>query len=203
MEHDRDRWRTLQSKDEEIPNSTTTGSPEADPDHSPEPLHYPVPNPRSSEDWEPGPEPSQTLATNPEPIPSPQTIRKRRKNLEDNNQTMETQLRRSKRTRKTTEKAEGDEFKNYIHSYKRKERQERKCARGRGAIMMSRICSFVAKVVHDDENGGWKQEEPPWIGQEVISQEPEEMRNDDQLPDKRTPEVPEPGLEEPNDPGND
>ena len=68
--------------------------------------------------------------------------------------------------------------------------------------MMSRICSFVAKVVHDDENGGWKQEEPPWIGQEVISQEPEEMRNDDQLPDKRIPEVPEPGLEEPNDPGN-
>ena len=88
---------------------------------------------------------------------------------------METQLRRSKRTRKTTEKAEGDEFKNYIHSYQRKERQERKRARGRGAIMTSGICSFVAEVVPDDKNGELNEEEPPWIGQEVVSQELEEM----------------------------
>ena len=159
MEHDRNRWRTLRSKDDEIPNSTTTGSPEANSDNSPEPLCYPVSSSRSSEEWEPGPEPSQTLGTNPEPTPNPPTTQKRKKNLENEDQMTETQLQRSKHTQRTTEKAKGDEFKNYIHSYQRKERQERKCARGRGAIMASGICSFVAEVVPGDDNGGPDEED--------------------------------------------
>ena len=69
--------------------------------------------------------------------------------------------------------------------------------------MTSGICSFVAEVVPDDKNGELNEEEPPWIGQEVVSQELEEMRINDQLPDRRTPEVSEPGPKEPNDPGND
>ena len=205
MEHDRNRWRTLRSKNDETPNSTTTGSPEA---NSPEPLRYPVSNSRSSEEWEPGPEPSQTLGTNPEPTPNPPTTQKRKKNLENEDQPTETQLRRSKRTRRTTEKAEGDEFKNYIHSYQRKERQERKCARGRGAIMASGICSFVAEVVPGDNNGGPEEEDKgedlkKARAEQKVSWNPTKEGTLRPLTCETSQVNLEPEPEEPNDPGNE
>src|ERR1700753_22899 len=96
------------------------------------------------------PQPSNTLATDDEPPGRP----KRRKD-ERGHESEVTAVRRSKRTRKLTERAKGDENRRYMRSYQRRERQARKTIRNKGAaIEIPEVYGYSARYASGGRGNG-------------------------------------------------
>jgi hypothetical protein len=109
---------------------------------------------------ESSPEPSHTLATipsepepNPEPVPTPNP-----------HHSVIAATRRSRREKRVSERAKGDEYKRFIRSYQRKEKQTRKIIRGNGApVTESDFCAFAARLApaDSDSDDGTSEEGDP------------------------------------------
>jgi hypothetical protein len=106
---------------------------------------------------EPEIEPSQTLATPDEnPIPNPTTVpnptRAQTKVLRRNHTSEISAGRRTKRTRRLTERAKGDEYRKLMKRYERKERQTRKTVWSKGApITKSDMFAGMARMLPPEE----------------------------------------------------
>jgi hypothetical protein len=97
------------------------------------------------------PEPSHTLRT-----PSSTVPRKRKREWTPEHRSEITAARRSQRMRRKTERAMGDEYKRYMRTYQRQDKQARKTVRSKKApVIESDFCVFAAQVLPpspDSEN---------------------------------------------------
>jgi len=98
-------------------------------------------------------EPSQTLQT-----PPSSSNRKRKLESKADHRSVITTARRTKRVRRLTEKAKGDEYQNFIRSYQRSECQWRTSVQGKGqAIDSTDLYACLANVLpgtfKDDDDG--------------------------------------------------
>ena len=92
------------------------------------------------------PEPTQTLATI--QVSVPQTNKKRERNPEGHGSEI-TATRRSKRVRRKTEKAQGEEYQNFLRSYERREKQTKKTVHSDGEpITNSDMYVLAARAEH-------------------------------------------------------
>ena len=137
---ERKRWHELCNGSPDLEKSKGMEDPD------PESPQNPTPNDSAS------PQPSQTLRTaDLDPKPPSKSTRKRRRTLENGGQPEIAKVTRSQRKRRMTERAKGDEYQRYLRTYQRKEKRERKTARGHGSAMVAEIHAFAAEVV--PENG--------------------------------------------------
>jgi hypothetical protein len=89
------------------------------------------------------PEPSHTLRT-----PSPTIPKKRKRERTPEHQSEITAARRSQRMRRKTARAMGDEYKRYMRTYQRQDKQTRTSVQSKKApVIESDFCVFAAQVL--------------------------------------------------------
>ena len=151
-ERDDQRWNRWSNDTGDYPTRDITTKPETKRRRKqPPPPHRPHPrNP---------PEESQTLATAPpsEPIETPDEPILKRKH-----KSVITAGRRSKRSRRITEKAQGAEYQRILKSYQRRERQTRKTVSSYGAPATdSDLHVLLAQVEESEADDELEEPEPP------------------------------------------
>jgi len=106
------------------------------------------------------PEPSLTLATH-DSESEDNSDRDRRRDLKPDHRSVITAARRSKRVRRETERAKGDEYKKLMRTYQRTERQSRKTVRSRGApITNSDMYAWAVRIADEDSDSSNDSDSP-------------------------------------------
>ena len=164
-EYDEQRWREMCRTRSKSPLATEDA----------EPVQYETGDATEYQE----PEPSQTLNTNsPGPIRIPSTsvpeARRQKKNLRQEGQTEMTTARRTRRTRKLTARAKGEEYQNFLKKYQRQEQQSRRTTRLRKTRPYEEAFSCGINEVY----GNWADDEED---DDEESDEGDEEREDESV----------------------